>query len=198
MKQKVNIPFFYFARLVLKTILKPLSAFQVIGAENLENLPDSVIIISNHVAFADTFYYIFALPFNFVVCGAKPKYFSSFFKRTVMKLGNIIKVQNENSFIADCGDLLKQGERILIYPEMGRSCKTMGEFKTWASSVCVQNNVAVLPCYIYGTIQNQTKPVIISIGELIFPEGDKIEITKTFEVAVKNLKPFINNEASLV
>ena len=105
-----------------------------------------------------------------------------------MNLGNIIKVDDEETFFSDCRQLLEQGERLLIYPEMGRRPAGLGKFKTWGAGVYNENKVTVLPCYIFGTTQNQEKPVVITIGKPITPEGSNEKITHDFEAAIRELR----------
>ncbi len=194
MIQHVNRPVYVFFRSIIRPIFTLyfvlFKGFKIRGKEHLpKNGP--CILISNHAAFIDSVYFICALRRRFVVCGAKPKYFSSGIKRTLMGLANILKVESEEQFLADCGTLLDNNEILLIYPEMGRNKEAMGAFKDWAASVALASKCPVVPCYVYGTTEGEEGKKMIIAGETIHAEGSPDRITKIFEEKIVELKESI-------
>jgi len=194
MTSRVNHPFY----LILRTILKHpirwhflIKGFELQGRENLPRKRKSCILICNHAAFVDSVYIICAVRPRFTICGAKPKYFSSFSKRFIFRLANVLKVENHDQFLNDCSTLLSSGENILIYPEMGRNPEGLGEFKSWAAEVAIAQQVPVVPCYLYGTTRGQFGAKQLIVGEPILPQEDVINFTKSLRSAVLNLNPDI-------
>jgi len=191
MNQNINRSFLLYIRAIIRFIIKPIfhtfGKFTVIGKDNLPE-KGPYILISNHAAFIDSIYFICAMPFRFVICGAKPKYFSSFIKRTIFGIANILKVETKEQFIDDCSELLKNKEIILIYPEMGRNAEDMGVFKNWAAEVAVKNGCHVIPCYLYGTTKGQDKKVRLIIGQGFLPEKTPELLTCNMRKKILDLK----------
>lgn len=171
--------------LVLRGLLRTLLAiyfygirhFKVCSSEKLPGKRQALILCCNHAALIDSIYIILAVKPRLTICGAKPRYFSTPFRRFLMRLANIIKVESRAGFLQDCGRLLQQAEIILIYPEMGRNPEGLGEFKTWAAEVALQNNVPILPCYLYGTTHGHSGPPRLIVGARIEPEGNAETLT---------------------
>lgn len=191
MIQNVNRPVFLFFRSILRLLLRNyfilFKGFRVLGKKHLPE-KGPAILIANHAAFIDSVYFICSMRRRFVVCGAKPKYFSSGKKRLLMSLANIIKVENEEQFLADCKSLLDKNEILLIYPEMGRNKEEMGEFKDWAAKVALSAKCKLIPCYIYGTSVGETGNKKLIAGEAFDPEGSPESLTKVFRDKIIELK----------
>jgi len=192
MTSTVNHPFYLSLRAILKLKAKwilLIKGYRIEGNQNLPTTRKPCILIANHAAFMDSIYIICSVRPRFTICGAKPKYFTTFFKRLIFRTANILKVESKNQFIRDCGELLKSGEIILIYPEMGRNPGGLGEFKTWAAEVAIAQKVPVIPCYLYGTTQGQAGPRRLCVGSAIYPRGNAIELTEEFRKTILNLMP---------
>ena len=191
MNQNINRPFLLNIRNIIKFIIKPVfhtfRKFTIIGKDNLPK-KGPYILISNHATFIDSIYFICAVPFRFVICGAKPKYFTSFIKRTILGIANIIKVETKEQFINDCSKLLKNKEVILIYPEMGRNAEAMGMFKIWAAEVALKNGCPIIPCYLYGTTKDQDKKIKLIIGSSFLPEKTPELLTCDMRQKILSLK----------
>lgn len=192
MIRNVNNPFFLFLRLFLKTFIKNLilyrKGYRVEGKDHLPEKRKPCIIICNHAALVDSVYIICAVKPRFTICGARPNYFSTTIKRFVLRLGNVIKVENRQQFLDDCEALLKAGEVILIYPEMGRNPRGLSEFKQWAAEVALANRVPVIPCYLYGTSDGHEGKKRFFVGRAINPEGNPETLTRTFYDEIENLQ----------
>lgn len=164
----VNRPPWLFLRGVLKQLLRPifrLRGFSVVGPARLPNRRCSRIVVANHAAFIDTVYFILAMPVRFTVCGAHPRLFRNVRLRALMSLANILKVESREQFLDDCTTLLRSGEVLLIYPEMGRCPDGLGELRTWAAEVALAHGAEVQPCYLYGTTRGHRGPVQLRVGQ---------------------------------
>lgn len=192
MIKNVNRPFFLSLRKILKFFIKPLlftcKGFRIEGKKNLPRKRKPCIIISNHAAFIDSVYFICSIKPRFTICGAKPKYFKTFLKRSLFRTANVLKVEDRLQFLKDCGTLLKAGEIILIYPEMGRNPGGLAEFKSWAAEVAVANRVPVIPCYMYGTTTGQSGKNRLIVGDVMNPSGSPEELTREFRKTIESIR----------
>jgi len=191
MIQNVNRPLFLFFRSILRLLLGSyfvlFKGFKIAGKKKFPGIGPA-ILIANHAAFIDSVYFICAMRRRFVVCGAKSKYFSSRKKRMLMALANIIRVESEDQYLADCKSLLDKNEILLIYPEMGRNKEEMGEFKDWAAKVALANNCPLTPCYIYGTTEGEEGSKKIIVGDTFNPGGSPESLTGIFRDKIIELK----------
>ncbi len=189
----VNRPFFLALRGILRLLLKApfylLKGFRVEHGERLPRRRMPLILACNHAAFIDSVYLILAVPGRFTICGAKPRLFRSALLRFAMALANILKVESHKQFLADTQGLLAAGETLLIYPEMGRFPKAMGNFKTWAAEAAIDNQVPVLPCYLYGTTHGHEGAPRLVVGERLEPTGDATTLTRRLREAILALAP---------
>jgi 1-acyl-sn-glycerol-3-phosphate acyltransferase len=193
MIRQVNRPFYLLIRSLLKLkcqfVFFLLQGFRVRGKEYLPRKRQPLLLIANHAAFIDSVYLICAIRPRFTICGARPKYFKRFFTRHLFRTANILKVENRDQFLADCGMLSAKGEILLIYPEMGRNPEGMGEFKTWAAEVALEHGVDAIPCYLYGTTRGQSGRKRLYVGKAIPPSGTPESLTEIYFNEIKSLKP---------
>lgn len=188
----VNRPFPLFLRWKLKLLarayLSIFRKFRVTGREFLPAKRRPCILACNHAAFIDSVYIACAVQPRFTICGARPVYFRKRMTRFLFGIANILKVENREQFLEDCGRLLDAGEVLLIYPEMGRNPGGMGEFKTWAAEAALSRNVPVIPCYLYGTTAGQEGRARLIAGPSLTPEGSPASFTETIREAILNLQ----------
>jgi len=191
MIKNVNRPFFLSLRKILKFLIKPLLftclGFRIEGKTNLPRRRKPCIIISNHAAFVDSVFFVCSVKPRFTICGARPKYFKRFRSRILFRTANVLKVEDHAQFLRDCEALLKAGEVILVYPEMGRNRDGLAEFKTWAAEVALTNRVPVIPCYIYGTTTGHSGKKRLLVGDVIEPSGNPEELTREFKKRIETL-----------
>lgn len=188
----VNRPNYLLIRLILKTIIRALfrmKGYRIHGKEYLPAKRQPAILIANHAAFIDSIYIISSVKPRFAICGARPKYFQKRLIRYLFHIANILKVENHDQFLKDCGYLLKNGEIILIYPEMGRFPDGLGPFQTWAAEVALSAGVPVIPLYLYGTTKGQSDSKRLFVGSPITPQGDPESLTQIFRKAIADLNP---------
>ena len=195
----VNRPCYLFLRSILKLLvtcyLHLFKGYRVEGKEHLPHGRMPSILIANHAAFIDSVYIICAVKPRFTICGAKPSYFQNVFRRHIFRTANILKVENHEQFLHDCGLLLRSGEVILIYPEMGRNPEGLGEFKTWAAEVALAQHAPVIPCYLYGTTAGQSEKKRLRVGTPIKPQGSPETLTRDFRESILKLKPAEQGDA---
>jgi 1-acyl-sn-glycerol-3-phosphate acyltransferase len=195
----VNRPGYLFLRSILKLLitcyLHMFKGYHIEGKKNLPHQRMPCILIANHAAFIDSVYLICAVKPRFTICGAKPKYFQNFFRRHVFRTANILKVESHEQFLHDCGLLLRSGEAILVYPEMGRNPEGLGEFKNWAADVALAQQVPVIPCYLYGTTAGQSGKKRLRVGTPIKPQGSPETLSQHFRESILKLKPAEQGDA---
>jgi 1-acyl-sn-glycerol-3-phosphate acyltransferase len=178
---------------IFSLIFYGLKKFRVHHSDRLPTKRQALILCCNHAAFVDSIYLILAVKSRFTICGAKPHYFSTPFRRLLMNVANIIKVENHQQFLQDCSTLLATGEILLIYPEMGRNPDNLGIFKTWAAEVALQNQVPILPCYLFGTTHGHTGSPRLIVGDKIAPQSDANALTHSLRSQIVALAPEQNS-----
>lgn len=179
-------------RRLLKVVLRPvawLRGWRIEGRDRLPPRRRPLILVANHAAFVDSVVFILALGPRFTVCGAKPRLFRNAKLRTLMALANILRVEDHGSYLRDCARLLRDGEILLIYPEMGRFPEGLGEFRTWAAEVALASGAPLLPCYVYGTTRHQAGPPRLIVGQEMEPAGDVEGLTTEIRRAILALAP---------
>ncbi|NQT26513.1 1-acyl-sn-glycerol-3-phosphate acyltransferase [candidate division KSB1 bacterium] len=179
-------------RAVLKLITRFIfwvKGYRIHSGEHLPKKRQACILIANHAAFVDSIYLIASVRPRFTICGAKPKYFRKWPIRQLFQIANILKVESHEQFLKDCRLLLRSGEVILVYPEMGRNPDAMGPFQTWAAEVALAEKVQVIPCYLYGTTNGQSGKKRLIVGSPIEPQGNAESLTQMFRESILSLKP---------
>jgi 1-acyl-sn-glycerol-3-phosphate acyltransferase len=199
MTSRVNRPPFLALRGLLKLLLLPLLGwklrFRVVGGERLPRARRSLILACNHAALIDTVLLILAVRPRFTVCGAKPPYFRTAGRRFLMAVANILRVEDQATFLDDCRRLLRDGEILLIYPEMGRNPDGLGDFSDWAAEVALASGAPLLPCYLFGTTRGQEGGVRLFVGREMRPEGGAVELTASLKRAIEQLAPEMRTSA---
>lgn len=132
-----------------------------------------MILACNHAAYIDTVYLHVGLGEDFVVCGAKPRLFRSPPLRALMKLANVVEVADEAGFFRQVQAGFARGERVLVYPEMGRRPQALGPFVPWFAVAARQAGALIVPIYLYGTSEGHSWPVEIHVGQVIEPRAEE-------------------------
>jgi len=162
-----------------KLVSKVVCSFRVQDGERLENLPKGLLIVSNHVSFLDP-------PF---IGGAFREPIFYFARKTLFDHPvanflytrvNAIPVNQEKPEISSLKlviSLLKDGEKVLIFPEGERTLdgklKTEGE--PGVGMIVCKANVPVLPVRLFGpekalprgSKKLKRHPVTLAVGEPI-------------------------------
>lgn len=150
---------YWFGHTLFKTLARGLFNYQVIGRERL-NLESGALLVCNHasfvdpplvgVAFDEEIYYL-----------ARKTLMSNSIARKIYKAWNTIPVDQERPDMTSLKTvikLLKQGEKVLIFPEGTRS--EDGKLKKGQPGVgliVAKAGVPVIPMRLFGT--NEAMPV---------------------------------------
>jgi 1-acyl-sn-glycerol-3-phosphate acyltransferase len=162
-----------------KWFAKLVCSYRVQNREGLEDLPDGLLIASNHVSFLDPPFIgaAFPGPINYF---ARKTLFDHPVANFIFTRVNAIPVNQDKPEISSLKlviNLLKAGEKVLIFPEGERSIdgimKTAGE--PGIGMIVSKANVPVLPIRIFGPEKALPRgsgkirrhPVTLVVGEPI-------------------------------
>lgn len=142
----LRILFFFFGRLKVK------------GWENLEKIPNtSFIIASNHLSFLDHFLISHLFPFSTRFFPfrypAFPQHYYTWKQLFMWMLGAypVVKGDDLEKTLAKSLQIIKNGGRILIYPEgKMREKGRRRNPRRGAAYIAAKTNAPILPCYIEG------------------------------------------------
>lgn len=168
---------YWLGHFLSKLVSKVVCSFRVQDGQRLENLPKGLLIVSNHVSFLDP-------PF---IGGAFREPIFYFARKTLFDHPvanflytrvNAIPVNQEKPEISSLKlviNLLKDGEKVLIFPEGERTLdgklKTEGE--PGVGMIVCKANVPVLPVRLFGpekalprgSKKLKRHPVTLAVGE---------------------------------
>lgn len=146
-----NILYYGIAFPVLKLVTKVIYDFKIEGKENIRNIKDGAISISNHVLFLDC-------AMVGLACGKKRIYYSTLednfkipFVRKLIKLLRAIpiptKVENKKYFIKEIERILEDNNVVHFYPEAALHpyCNRLRNFKNGAFEIAIKNKVPIVP-----------------------------------------------------
>ncbi len=161
---------------------KPIEKRMIKKISGKENIPrDGFILASNHLSHADWFVsgYLCA-PKKFVFIGQTDQYntgVNAIWRRLIYWWASTIPINRKNDeskkrAIARAVAMLKEGYRVIIYPEGGRAYDgVMREFKSGVGMLHLESGTPVLPAAFSGT------------REILPPHG-KIKIKKIVRVNI--------------
>ncbi len=137
--------------------------------KGLENIESNVVFAPNHISYIDGFCIASIVPKNILFNSyfvAKEKHTKGFFKNLILKVSNVITLQENNlkENMQLSAYLLKEGKSILIFPEGTRSA-ILGEFKKSFAILAKELNKKIIPIAIKGS-QNILKGKFIKGGSL--------------------------------
>ena len=110
-----------------------------------------------------------------------------------MRLINVLPVEGKEKFLKDCRSLLRAGETLLIYPEMGRFPDGLGPFQTWAAHVAIENQVTLRTCYLYGTTKGHHGHPKLVVGPELEPRGNPETLTDRLRKEILTLEQMTSN-----
>lgn len=179
-----NLLYFYIAFPILKLLTKIIYDLKIEGKENIRNLNQGAITISNHVLVLDC-------AMIGIACEKKKVYFTALedsfkipFVRKLIKLLNAIPIptnrEKRNGFINALDILLEDKKIVHFYPEASLMpyCKEIRNFKSGAFVFSIRNNVPIVP-------------MIFTFRE---PKGIRRIFKKKLDVTLKILKPVSPND----
>ena len=162
-------PLYRFGRRILAGLFR-LGGARILGRENIPD-DDGLLIISNHISFADPPAISWAYPKQITYI-AKEAFSRNFFTRNLFSaLGAVFLDRGSNDMAAmrTAINQLKSGHAVAIYPEGHRALdQQMDEFKNGAAFIASRCRVRVLPVALINTgdfFRFWKRNIIINIGE---------------------------------
>ena len=166
-------------------LIRRARSFRVMGSDNLP-ASGALLIAANHAAFTDSAWMHLAIPRRLVVAGAKPRLFRSTATRAVMALGNVLRVDDRDSWLADVTDLLRSGRCVVTYPAFGRHPEGLGPFRPWVAELSITTGQPIVPAFIHGTTVGHTGPPWVAFGAAV-SGSDPTQLTQTLRSAIHTL-----------
>ena len=169
---------------ILKVLMKIVYDFKIEGKENIRNLKEGAVTVSNHVLFLDCAMVGLAY-------GVKKVYFTTLegsfkipFVRKLIKLLRAIpipeSIKNRGNFIKVVDNILREENSIHVYPEaaMFPYFDKIRHFKNGAFDFAVRNNKPIVP-------------MVITFRE---PKGIRKILKKKKDVTLTVLEPIRQSE----
>ena len=171
---------------ILKVLMKIIYDFKIEGQENIENLEDGAISVSNHVLFLDCAMIGLAFKDKKIYYTTQEESFKIPFVRKLIKLLRAIpipkSIENKKYFIKAIENLLKEKNIVHVYPEasLWPYCQKIRNFKNGAFDMAVRNQVPVVPCvFIFREptgirkVVKRKKDVTLKILKPVYSDSDK-------------------------
>lgn len=198
---------------ILKILTKIIYDFKIEGQENIENLEDGAISVSNHVLFLDCAMVGLAFKNKKIYYTTQEESFKIPFVRKLIKLLRAIPIpkgiENKKYFIKAISNLLKEKNIVHVYPEasLWPYCQKMRNFKNGAFDMAVRNQVPVILCVFtfreptgIRKIFKKKKDVTLKILKPIYSDSDKYirqQIEELKEKVAFEMKEAIAKEEKL-
>ncbi len=171
---------------ILKVLMKIIYDFKIEGQENIENLEQGAISVSNHVLFLDCAMIGLAFKDKKICYTTQEESFKIPFVRKLIKLLRAIpipkSIENKKYFIKAIENLLKEKNIVHIYPEasLWPYCQKIRNFKNGAFDMAVRNQAPVVPCvFIFREptgirkVFKRKKDVTLKILKPVYSDSDK-------------------------
>lgn len=192
---------------ILKVLTKIIYDFKIEGQENIKNLEDGAISVSNHVLFLDCAMIGLAFKDKKIYYTTQEESFKIPFVRKLIKLLRAIpipkSIENKKYFIKAIENLLKEKNIVHVYPEasLWPYCQKIRNFKNGAFDMAVRNQVPVVPCvFIFREptgirkVVKRKKDVTLKILKPVYSDSDKYikqRVEELKEKAFMNMKDVI-------
>lgn len=145
--------FYYFGRIIVRTLLKLLTRWQVTGKENVPN-EGALLIVANHISLADP-PVIGASLSRRVLFMAKEELFRAGFSRFIVGSLGAFPVHRgriDKQALQNAKRVLAQGQALVMFPEGTRSKSLQLQAAFPGSAlIALQSSVPILPIGIMGT-----------------------------------------------
>lgn len=198
---------------ILKVLTKIIYDFKIEGQENIENLEEGAISVSNHVLFLDCAMIGLAFKDKKIYYTTQEESFKIPFVRKLIKLLRAIPIpkgiENKKYFIKAISNLLKEKNIVHVYPEasLWPYCQKIRNFKNGAFDIAVRNQVPVVPCVFtfreptgIRKIFKRKKDVTLKILKPVYSDSDKYirqQIEELKEKVAFEMKEAIAKEKQL-
>lgn len=174
-----NLIYYGIAYPILKFLLKIVYDLKIEGKENLENVKNGAVSVSNHVLFLDCAMLGLAYGKRKVYYTTQEESFKIPFVRKLIKYLRAVpipkSINNRKYFIKEMDETLKKGNIVHFYPEaaLWPYCDRIRKFKNGAFDLAVRNGVPIIP-------------IVFTFRE---PTGYRKFLKTKKDVTVKILKP---------
>jgi len=161
-KVKLKLPKAGFTNtLVMGSLRKTCKAYFKVKSKGTNNIPDGPCIIApNHTSYFDVVFVSSILKrktLKSTYFYAKKKHVNNFFMKFLARKNNVIVMDINNDLkesIQKLAEVLKQGNKIMIFPEGTRSKSgKLGDFKQTFAILSKELNVPVIPVAINGAFE---------------------------------------------
>ena len=194
---------------ILKILTKIVYDFKIEGKENIRNLKEGAVTVSNHVLFLDCAMVGLAYGFKKVYFTTLEGSFKIPFVRKLIKLLRAMpipeSVKNREYFMKAVDNILKEEKSVHFYPEAALFpyFNKIRHFKNGAFDFAVRNNKQVVPMVItfrepkgIRKIFKKKKDVTLTVLEPIKPpeNGNTKQRIETLKNQVYNKMKNVNNK----
>lgn len=207
-KVKLKLPRAGFTNTIITNLLRSLfKIYFKIDGNGTNSIPDGACIIApNHSSYFDAMFIISQLKNKTIKSTytyAKKKHVNNFFMRFLARKNNVIVMDVNNDLkesIQKLAEVLKNGKKILIFPEGTRSKDgVIGDFKQTFAILSKEINVPIVPVAISGAYEALPRgerlpkvnaPVSIKFLDPVYPES--LNYKDLADVVKSNIKTSIN------
>ena len=193
-----NILYYVIAFPILKLLLKIVYDLKIEGKENIRNIKDAVISVSNHVLPLDCAMVGLAYGTKSVYYTTQEQTFDILFVRYLVKFLRGIpipkKIKDKKVFINVINESLKEGKSIHFYPEAEMTLREekIKPFKNGAFDFAVENEVSIIPmifCFRepnkFRKLFKKKKDVTLVILEPIYCHKSEDKNSKQIAIKIK-------------
>lgn len=179
-----NLLYYVIAFPILKIVTKVVYDLKIEGKENIRNLKDGAVSVSNHVLVLDCAMIGLACGFKKIYYTTREESFKIPVVRKLIKLLRAIpipkKVSNKKNFIKAINNLLQKGKVVHFYPEaaLWTYYERIRNFKDGAFEFAINNKVPVVP-------------IVFKFRE---PKGIRKILKKKKDVTLVVLEPILYNK----
>lgn len=198
---------------ILKVLTKIIYDLKIEGQENIEDLEDGAISVSNHVLFLDCAMIGLAFKDKKIYYTTQEESFKMPFVRKLIKLLRAIpipeSIENKKYFIKAVGNLLKEKNIVHVYPEasLWPYYPKIRNFKNGAFDMAVRNQVPVVPCVFtfreptgIRKLFKRKKDVTLKLLKPVYSDSDKYikqQVEELKEEVASEMKKTVAKEEQL-
>lgn len=193
--------FYKFVRGIVSGVCHLIFRIKIVGRENIP-CDGTFVICSNHISAFDPPIVGIAMPFPVRFMAKEELFSNKFFGAIISALGAfpIKRGKSDVGALKAAINMLKSGEKLVIFPEGGRSKDgNLRRGKSGAALIAIKSGVNILPVGIEGKY-GLFKKITIKIGEIIPLDeyyGKKLETEELQKLTSEQIMPAIANLAGV-
>lgn len=196
-----NLIYYGIAYPILKIVTKLIYDFKIEGRENLKNVQEGAISISNHVLVLDCAMIGIAFGKKKIYYTTQEESFMIPFVRKLIKFLRAIpipkKIENKKNFIKEINSAIKQGKTIHFYPEatLKPYCTKIRNFKSGAFNLAIKNNTSIVPMVFIFRNPEGIRKIFKTKKDVTLKILKPIKCDTTYKIEeVEQLKKYVKNE----